>query len=296
MDLLLFTNLLNGLLMTAIPIGLGFYLTRRFRLGWRLWWIGAATFVLSQIGHIPFNWLLTRLFQSGVLPLPPATWRLVFYAVVLGLSVGLWEELTRYAVYRWWAKDARSWNKGVLMGAGHGGIEAIILGVLVLYTFMNMVALRNTDLAQVVPASQLALAQQQVSAYWSSPWLLSILGAVERSFTIPCQIAFSVLVLQAFTRGKFRWVWLAVLWHAILDASAVYLLGVWAAYPWALYAIEGVIGVAALISLAIIFALRQPEPEPAAPEEMAPLPAPVNEPVLIPIEETFENLNKTRYN
>jgi len=293
MDSFLFTHLLNGLLMVAIPIGLGFYLSRRFHLGWRLWWIGAATFVLSQIGHIPFNWLLTRLFQNGVLPLPPATWRLAFNAVVLGLSAGLWEELTRYAVYRWWAKDARSWNKGVLLGAGHGGIEAIILGGLVLYTFINMVALRNTDLAQVVPASQLALAQQQVSAYWSTSWLLSILGAVERTFTIPCQIAFSVLVLQAFTRGKFRWVWLAILWHATLDAAAVYFSVAWRAYPWWPYAVEGLVGIGALISLAIIFGLRQPEP--AVPEEMAPLPAPVNELILVPIEETSENLDKTRY-
>jgi uncharacterized membrane protein YhfC len=294
MDLLLFTHLLNGLLMIAIPVGLALYLTRRFRLGWRLWWIGAATFVLSQIGHIPFNWLLTRLFQSGVLPLPAATWIPAFNAVVLGLSAGLWEELTRYAVYRWWAKDARSWNKGVLMGAGHGGMEAIILGSLVLYTFINMVALRNADLTQVVPASQLALAQQQVSAYWSTSWLLSLLGAVERTFTIPCQIALSVLVLQAFTRGKFRWVWLAVLWHAALDASAVYFSVAWRAYPWWPYAIEGLIGMEALISIAIIFVLRQPEP--AAPEELAPTPAPAKDVVLVPIEETSENLDKTRYN
>ncbi len=294
MDLPLITHLLNGLLMIAIPVGLGFYLTRRFRLGWRLWWIGAATFVLSQIGHIPFNWFLTRLFESGALPAPAATWRPAFNAIVLGLSAGLWEELTRYAVYRWWAKDARSWNKGVLLGAGHGGIEAIILGALVLYTFMNMVALRNTDLSQVVPASQLALAQQQVATYWSSSWLLSILGAVERTFTIPCQIAFSVLVLQAFTRGKFRWVWLAILWHATLDSSAVYFSVAWRAYPWWPYAIEGLIAIGALISLGIIFALRQPEP--AEPVEMAPLTAPANKLVLASIEETSENLDKTRYN
>ena len=65
MDLLIITRLLNWLLMIGLPVGLGVYLTRRFRLGWRLWWIGAATFVLSQVGHIPFNWILTRLFALG---------------------------------------------------------------------------------------------------------------------------------------------------------------------------------------------------------------------------------------
>jgi uncharacterized membrane protein YhfC len=282
--------------MVAIPVGLGIYLTRRFRIGWRLWWIGAAAFILSQVGHIPFNWFINHLFQVGTLPLPPAAWNLAFSAVFLGLSAGLWEELTNYAVFRWWAKDARSWRKGVLLGAGHGGMEAILLGFLVLYSFINLAAVRNADLTQIIPASQLAQAQREVSAYWSAPWLSSLLGAVERALTIPCQIAFSVLVLQAFTRGKFRWVWLAVLWHAVIDASAVYFSRIWAGYPWMPYAVEGLIGIAALISIAIIFALRQPEPQPIETEELAPLPAPIPLPGLTPIAETSDNLDNTRFN
>jgi uncharacterized membrane protein YhfC len=296
MDLPFLTHLLNGLLMVAIPVGLGIYLTRRFRMGWRLWWIGAAAFILSQIGHIPFNWLINRLFQVGALPLPPTAWSLAFSAVFLGLSAGLWEELTNYAVFRWWAKDARSWRKGVLLGAGHGGLEAILLGIMVLYSFINLVAVRNIDMSTVVPASQLALAQQQVAAYWSAPWLASLLGAFERALTIPCQIAFSVLVMQAFTRGKFRWVWLAVLWHAVIDASTVYFSRIWAVYAWMPYAVEGLIGIAALISIGIIFAVRQPEPQPVETEEPVSMPAPILAPTLDPIAETTENLEKTRFN
>ena len=54
-NILLFSYPLNGLLMITLPIALGIYLTRRFQLGWRLWWIGGATFVISQVGHLPFN-------------------------------------------------------------------------------------------------------------------------------------------------------------------------------------------------------------------------------------------------
>ncbi len=135
LDLVFFTHLLNGLLMVGMPIGLGIYLVRRFHLRWRLWWIGAAGFVISQVGHIPFNSLLTYLFQAKILPQPPAAWAPYFNPVVLGLSAGLFEELTRAAIYAWWAKDARSWRKGVLLGAGHGGAEALLLGLAVLYTF-----------------------------------------------------------------------------------------------------------------------------------------------------------------
>jgi uncharacterized membrane protein YhfC len=260
MDILVLTHLLNGLLMVAMPIGLGIFLTRRFGLGWRIWLIGAATFILSQVGHIPFNQGLTLLFQHGILPHPPPAWRLPFNAVLLGLSAGLWEELARYSAFRWWAKDARSWRKGVLMGAGHGGIEAIILGGLVLYTYTQMLALRGQDLTSLLgsrlTAAQIQALQTQLNVYWSAPWTATILGAVERAFTIPVQITFSVIVLQAFVRNQFRWVWLAVGWHAFVDAGSVL-----ASNKIGVYWTEAAIGLVALVSVAFLFALKRPEPE-----------------------------------
>jgi uncharacterized membrane protein YhfC len=268
---------------------LAFWLTRRFRLSWRLFWIGAATFVLSQLGHIPFNAGVTVLFQRGILPTPPDSGRLVFNAVFLGLSAGLWEELARYAVYRWWAKDARSWSKALLLGGGHGGIEAILLGLYVLFIFIQMLALRGANLEQL-GQSQAAQVQQQVAIYWSySGWSL-LAGALERAFTIPAHIAFSVIVLQAFTRGRFRWVWLAVGLHALMDALSVYLAGI-TNNP---ALVEVVIAGFALLSLAIIFLLRQPEPPVVELVEANPTPAADFH--LPAPDETTENLDNTRYN
>jgi hypothetical protein len=64
MDILFFTYTINGLLMIVLGIGLGIFLTLKFNLGWRLWWIGAMTFILSQIGHIPFNYGVSWLSQG----------------------------------------------------------------------------------------------------------------------------------------------------------------------------------------------------------------------------------------
>ncbi len=296
MNILYITHPLNGLLMIGLPLLLGFYLTRRFKLGWGLFWIGGVVFILSQVGHIPFNSLLNELFKRGFLPLPPQNWRLAFSAAIAGLSAGLWEELSRYAMYRWWTKDARSWHKGILLGAGHGGIEAIILGGMVLYTLWQMIALKNSDLVGIVPADQIPLGLQQIKTYWSTPWTLSLLGAVERAFTIPFHICCSVLVLQAFTRKQIRWVWLAVGWHAFVDAAiAVYAAAQLRAYSWGAYATEGLIGLAALISIGIIFALRQPEPAEAVEEPLNPLP-PLQPVAIKPVEETPDNLENSRYN
>jgi hypothetical protein len=167
MDILYVTNFMNGFLMIAMPVALAIYLTRRWKLGWRFWFVGAAVFILSQIGHIPFLYGLTALFTNHVLPNPPAEWKDVFNAVLLGLLAGLFEELARYAMFRWWLKDARSWRKGVLAGAGHGGAEAISLGVIVLLAYLNLVILRNPANLASVPAAQLDTVTSQVAAYWS---------------------------------------------------------------------------------------------------------------------------------
>ena len=294
MNLIWVTHPLSALLMVLIPVALGIFLTRRFKLGWGVWWIGAAAFVASQVGHIPFNAVVGVMFERGWLPRPPDQFALVFSAIFLGLSAGMWEGWFRYIAYRWWAKTARSWRRGVLLGAGHGGIEAVILGGLSLYTFARIAFFYGKDLAAFFPADQVLLAEQQISSYWNMPWHLPLIAPLERVSTIAMHIAASVLVLQAFTRGSKAWVWLGVGWHALVDGvGAVYLPAIWQGQPWVIYAVEAVLGLAALISLGIIFLLKQPEPTPEAAQQPLSFPTPLNP--LPSVEETPENLDKTRY-
>jgi uncharacterized membrane protein YhfC len=289
-SILYLTYPFGAIYIFAIALGLGAFLTKRFGFGWRLYWIGAATFILSQIGHIPFNAGLTALFQNGVLPSPPASapWHLVFNAVILGLSAGLFEEIARYAAYRWWAKDARSWGKGLLLGAGHGGIEALIVGMLLLVTFVVMVTLRDADLSRMVGAEQLALAQEQVRAYWSAAWYDSLLGAVERTFTLPAHVAFSILVLQVFLRRQIRWLLYAIGWHALLNAITLFIAG-----TWDVYLAELVLGLLAIASVMIVFSLRQPEAEEKHVDERATMAMGASQ--LPDLEESTERLDKTKY-
>lgn len=289
MNILYLTYPLNGLLMIGLGIGLGIFLTRRFRLEWRIWWIAGLTFILSQAGHIPFNQIVLTPWVEQILAGQPASSGLPWtVAALYGLSAGVFEELARYAMYRWWLKDARSWRKGLLAGAGHGGMEAILLGLLVLASFIQVVALQGTNLATLVPEEQIDAVRQQLAAYWSLPWYTSLLGAVERLFTLPFHVAASVMVLQAFTRRNLAWLGLAIFWHALVDGAVVYLAGFIS-----IYAIEGVIGLLALINIGIIFALRQPEPEPLATPDLPP----VEESALaLPeIEESTENLDDSRF-
>lgn len=290
MTLLEITFPANALLMIFMPFVLFIILTRRFNSGWRLILIGMASFILSQAGHIPFNIFLTWLFKKEILPAPPAQYTLMFNAIILGLSAGLWEEIVRWGIYKWWATDARTWRKGILLGAGHGGIESILFGLLALYTYVQLMVLRQVDLVSMLPMEQIASVEQQIQLYWSTPVHLSMMGALERIFAITMQIALSVIVLQVFTRRQIRWLWLAVGLHALIDVVAVYSLSTWGPVN-----TEIIIAILALGCLGLIFILRQPEPVEELPESKS-LVTPVLKLEEIPeIADSIEEIEKTRY-
>jgi uncharacterized membrane protein YhfC len=246
---------LNPLLMIAMPLALGVYLYRKLAAEWRLFGVGALTFIASQIIHIPFNaWVLNPMIKRYSLD-PQLSTHLVVIALLFGLSAGVFEEFARYIAYRFRLKDEaeRTWRSALMFGAGHGGIEAILLGILVAYGFVRLFALKDADLEILVPLSQLEIARAQVDLFWSAPWYAAILGAVERAATICFHLSAAVIVLQAFRRRNNIWLFLAIGWHTVLDALAVFAAG-----AWNIYVAEALIVAAGLISLGIIFALRDP--------------------------------------
>jgi uncharacterized membrane protein YhfC len=290
-SVLIFTYPLGIIAVLVLVIGLGVFLTRKYNLGWRLYWIGAGLFIISQILHVPFNFLVDRLFRTGVLATPPEEYQLLFNAVFLGLSAGLFEELVRYAGLRWWAKNARTWAKGLLLGSGWGAIEAIIFYVLVLsLNYIVFLALRTQDLSSQLSPAQYTQLQEGMNLFWSVSWYDSLLGAVERIFVLPVQIALTILVLQIFTRRQSRWLWFAIAWHALLDAVTVISIS-----KLSVYATEGLVGIFSIISIGIIFALRQPEPSDSS--QVEDLEEHIDPPQveLSPVEVTPDKIEDTRY-
>ncbi len=294
MDLLVVTNFLNSFFMIALPIALGVFLIERFQLRWKLWLIGAMAFILSQVPHFPISLYLQAPLVNPILQsFGPVAGTLII-GIVFGLSAGVFEESARYVMFRWFLKDNHNWPSAIVAGAGHAGAEAILLGLYVLWVFINMLAVRNADLSKLnLPPDQLAIALQQIKAYWGIPWYQTLLPLVERIFTIPFHIMASVVVLQVFTRrpGKesLSWLGLAIFFHTMMSTSSVFVLRFWGAY-----AAEAVLGGLAIMDVIIIFALRQPEPKdnttkPGLPSTESRRFKPQ------PVEETSENLEKTRY-
>ena len=251
--------LLNVLGMIILPIVLAFYVTRKFSLPWKLIFAGGLTFIASQVLHIPFLYGLTAALNTGILPAIPEAWKALFNAILLGLLAGIFEETARWILFKFILKDTNTWEQGVVVGTGYGGTEAIIIGILALTSVVNMIVLRNADLSALVPPEQLELTRQKVLEFWSVPVYMAFLGFIERAFTICIQISLTIMVLYSVAYRQPIWFWIALLWHALVDAAAVYLLPTIGAL-----AIELVIGIFAAISLVIVFRLRQKFNQPPA--------------------------------
>ena len=238
------TYAINFLGMILLPVIAAIYISRKFKLSWKLFLAGGLTFIASQILHIPLVLALTSTMLS---------WGIIPYAIVLGLLAGIFEETARYILFKFIRKDSKTWNEGVFIGLGHGGTEAIIFGILAAVGFFTMLAYRSMDLSTIpsIPADQLELAKQQVAAYWSTPVYMTLLGAVERIFAICLHISLSVMVLYSIVNKKPVWFWIALLWHAIVDAVTVYLI-----QQISMLALEGIIGIFAIISLGIVFWMK----------------------------------------
>lgn len=256
---------LAALIELLAPVALAVGLTWRFgRRYWLLVGVGALTFIGSQVVHLPLNWLLGKL---GLIVNDRAA--AIRTAIVLGLSAGVCEETARAVGYWALRQRARAWQAALALGAGHGGIESILVGALVLLTFVNMLVVRNLDLATLgLTGEQLEMAQKQVAEYWGLAWHMPLTGAVERLIAILLHLSLSVLVLQAFVRRNALFYLAAIMWHTLANAIAVILL----MNEWSAWAIEGALALTAPISLGIILAFRHGPPDAEPPP--SPLPPP----------------------
>ena len=230
--------------MILLPIILWIIFTRKYSLSWKLVLAGGLTFIASQILHIPLVVGLNKFLQNS---------SLLVTAIILGLLAGIFEETARYILFKFILKKSRTWQEGVLVGLGHGGTEAILIGISVALTLVNMIAYRNIDLSTVpsIPPEQLELAKQQVEAFWSTQPYMALLGFFERIFAMCLHVSLSLMVLYGLAKKQAIWFWLALLWHAFVDAAAVYAVQSIGALP-----TVGLNAIFAAISVWIVFKMR----------------------------------------
>lgn len=245
----------QGLIVLTGVIVLAVVLHRRLPAMWRSWVWGAITFIASQLVRIPLLLALTAFLQiTNLIPRntdPNVTF--AFNLIVLSLTSGFFEEGARFLVLRFLAKESRGWCEAVMFGAGHGGIEAVLL--VGLSAFSNAFVLMNADtlMAQAqaaAPASVAALAQQ-IDALRTVG--IGLIGAslIERVFAIMLHIGLSVMVMQAVEGRGLKWLFYAMLIHASANGTMLIVQRAFGGL-----AAEVAVGIFGLAMLAYTLAMR----------------------------------------
>jgi uncharacterized membrane protein YhfC len=258
------------ILVIAGAIGLGVFLRRRLPERWSAWFAGGLAFVASQVLRLPLlSAFAAALPLLGIGPTTPA-YLPVLITVQLASS-GLFEETARYVVMRWLIKRVRDWKSGVMLGAGHGGVEAILVIGLASINLIALLAFGDTLLAQTQAAApaQVPALQAQIEAVRGMQWWAPVLGVYERVGAVMLHISLSLLVMKAVRgdNGRRAWLWwlLAVVFHAGANTVAVGVNQI--AGP---MATEGVLTVIAAVAVVIIARVRQAERAANSTPEVAP--------------------------
>lgn len=216
-------RILNAGLMIGVPIVVALLIYKRGKSGFRPIWIGAAVFILSQVGHIPFNQflMLPGLRVLGVEVSAGGGLSLWVLGAAAGLSAGVFEEVARYLALKFWLKKDAHTLLPLKYGIGHGGVEALLIGGLALTALVQVLVLRGEGALAVLDPDQLVLVQSQLEAYWAVPWYQSLLGAWERISAMMFHVGASILVYKTVRTKKSIYLITAVLGHMLLDMFAV---------------------------------------------------------------------------
>ena len=244
---LLITYVLSLLVMLGLPIVLAFLIVRKFKVSWLVVLTGVLTFIASQVLRIPASYGINALFGNGIIPVPSDYWAPLVSAIIAGLMAGIFEETARWVGFKLLKKKAEKFGSALALGAGHGGIESIILAILgtaaTLFTVLFFNA--GAQIAKGVSTGEVQFTLFQIEQFWTNPWHTGLLPGVERLIALSVQIFLSTLVWRAVVDRSFLWFLLAVIFHTLVDAVAVFLSQI----GWSYWAIEGILSVFMLISV-----------------------------------------------
>ncbi len=241
----------SAVLSAAIPAALLLYFRKKKKADILPFFIGCAVFILfALVIEGAVNSLLFSSPAGAAIQSKP-----LLLALVGGLMAGLFEETGRFAAFRTVLRGRRENDANSLMyGAGHGGIEAmLVLGAsmitnIVFATAINSGGASLSALTAGAPEETLkAIGQLADVPSWTF-----LLGIIERCLAITLHIALSVIVWFGAKEPGKLWLYpLAIALHALTDAAAVFAAS--AGVP--TFAVEGIVALCTLASVLIALAV-----------------------------------------
>ncbi|MGI6085704.1 MAG: YhfC family intramembrane metalloprotease [Acetivibrionales bacterium] len=211
----------------AIPIVLFFIFRKKYKADIKPFFMGCVVFIV-------FALILERIFHSIILAsgagkvIQSNIW---LYGIYGGLMAGFFEETGRFIAFKNLLKNNSGNDMNSLMyGAGHGGIEALIILVFSMISNIVMSVMLNKNMAEqlisgITDEAQLQILYNAFETLAKTPSGDFLMAAIERLAAVVIHLSLSVLVWFAVkNRGKnFRLYPLAILLHTVVNAFAVIL-------------------------------------------------------------------------
>lgn len=200
----------------GLPVGLCIYMKKAGKASLKSFFLGCGCFVvfaliLEQLLHLVVRAVSGTFFSE----------HLIAYAVYGGLAAGLFEETGRYVVMRFFMKGRLSKQEAVMYGAGHGGIEAILLGGMACFSnLITSVMINSGSLEKLLPAGDPNV-HAVISQLTGLPAWQFLLAGMERCSAVILHIVLSYLVYVGVKNQKIQFYILAVMVHFLVDAGVV---------------------------------------------------------------------------
>ena len=208
----------------ALPLGLLAYAKKKLGAKIASFFIGCGVFFLVVLLLESLVHRIVFLFTGSAL-----TENLVLYALYGGLMAALFEETGRYLAMKFLVRPL-DFPNAFLYGAGHGGVEAMLLcGVASISNIAGAVMINSgTMSAQLatLDAEKAADTAAALSALWTTSSLTFFAGGVERIIAVVLHLSLSILVFQSIRKKAPMELVRAYLFHFVIDSLSVLLSAV----------------------------------------------------------------------
>ncbi len=200
----LYLSMESGLGMVIVGAASIWFWRTRSHAQWRWFWVGAAVWIVGVA--LKFAWAvpLNAPILQGLKSALPHWAYLVAGSIYVGLLTGVFEIGITLLAGLMWRRMTADAARGVAVGFGAGGFEAMLLGL----AAMAAAATALVDPTSAVSGSFAVAAMAPVRLFW-------LVGIVERMLAIACHVSSRALVLFGIARGKW---WPAVAGFLLMTA------------------------------------------------------------------------------
>ena len=195
---------------------------KRTNAKWSSVLIGAATFfgfamILEQLFHVVVLGLTGNLIKGNI-------W---VYAIYGGICAGVFEEVGRLLAMKFLMKKNLNKENAIMYGIGHGGIEAVLIVGLSMFSNLVTSIMINSGQFEValntLDAATRSATIEQLSALWTTEPYMFFMGGIERISAFSLHICLSYLVYKKKKNSKMVYFYLAIFLHFVVDAATVLL-------------------------------------------------------------------------